>query len=225
MDSALPNAPVTEVALLDDSQKRAAATTLARAFFEDPGYAYVFPRDSARRAGLDFIYARVVDMLQPLGATLALREPPGRSVLAVAAWVPPRRAIHPIQLLCHGLLKVPFLFGVGTARRLLECFDFMDRARAVVMEGRPHWFLDHLGVDPRCQGSGLGSRLLREAIASLSAREALPCMLFTAKARNVPFYVQAGFAVKREDVVGARGGFRMWSLVREPTPLRGGGPA
>ena len=86
------------------------------------------------------------------------------------------------------------------------------------MGGMPHWFLDHLGIDPNCQGSGYGTRLLREAIATLSAREALPCMLFTAKERNVPFYVQAGFSVKREDVIGGSSGFRMWSMVREAEP-------
>ena len=71
------NAPTPSVAPLDDSQKEAAATTLARAFFEDPGYRYIFPGDAVRSAGLEFIYARVVNMLQPLGATLTLREGPG----------------------------------------------------------------------------------------------------------------------------------------------------
>jgi ribosomal protein S18 acetylase RimI-like enzyme len=147
------NGALPDVALLDDSQRVAAATTLASAFFEDPGYQYIFPRESARRAGL----------------------------------------------------------------------AFMDRMRPVVMGGRPHWFLDHLGIDPRCQGTGNGTRLIRESIASLSAREALPCMLFTAKARNVPFYAQVGFSVAREDIVGrSGGGFRMWSMVREAAPLRGG---
>jgi len=210
------NEPTPSIALLDDSQKQAAAGTLARAFFEDPGYRYVFPGDAARRAGLDFMYARVVDMLQPMGATLALRAAAGLSILGVAAWLPPRRAIHTTQLVRHGLLKGPFLFGIGATRRLLECFDFMERTRPVVMAGRPHWFLDHLGVDPQHQGSGHGRRLLREAIAALAAREALPCMLFTSKERNVPFYARAGFSVKREDVIGARGGFRIWSMVREP---------
>lgn len=119
------NGAPPDVALLDDSQRVAAATTLASAFFEDPGYQYVFPGESARRAGLAFI-------------------------------------------------------------------------------------------DPRCQGTGNGTRLIRESIASLSAREALPCMLFTAKARNVPFYAQVGFSVAREDIVGrSGGGFRMWSMVRD----------
>ena len=83
------NDPLPDVALLDDAQTVAAATTLASAFFEDPGYQHVFPGESVRRAGLAFIYARVVDMLQPLGATFALRERSGRSVLGVAAWIPP----------------------------------------------------------------------------------------------------------------------------------------
>jgi len=219
MDAEAGSGSVLDVGLLADSERRAAATTLAQAFFEDPGFLYIFPGDSLRRAGLDFVYARTVDMLQPLGATLAIRDPSGSSLPAVAAWVPPRQALGTLQLVGHGLLKVPFLFGIGAGRRLLECWNYMARTRPRVMEGKPHWFLDHLGVDPRCQGTGQGTRLLRESIASLSAREALPCMLFTAKERNVPFYAKAGFAVKREDVVGGSGGFRMWSMVREVTPL------
>ncbi|KAF3391625.1 hypothetical protein F1880_007762 [Penicillium rolfsii] len=54
----------------------------------------------------------------------------------------------------------------GSDRELCELFfGTMDRDRGEIMKGKPHYFLDLLGVHPSYQGRGLGSKLLRWGLA------------------------------------------------------------
>jgi ribosomal protein S18 acetylase RimI-like enzyme len=58
----------------------------------------------------------------------------------------------------------------------------------------PHWYLPLLGVDPARQGQGLGSALLKHALARCDA-ERLPAYLESSNIKNVPLYERHGFEV------------------------------
>ncbi len=58
----------------------------------------------------------------------------------------------------------------------------------------PHWYLSMLGVDPACQGRGLGSALLKAGLARCDA-EGLPAYLESSNPKNVPLYERFGFEV------------------------------
>ena len=58
----------------------------------------------------------------------------------------------------------------------------------------PHWYLPLIGVDPAHQGKGLGSRLMRHALARIDA-DGLPAFLESSNIRNVPLYERHGFEV------------------------------
>ena len=58
----------------------------------------------------------------------------------------------------------------------------------------PHWYLPLLGVDPARQGQGLGSALLKHALARCDA-EGLPAYLESSNIKNVPLYERHGFEV------------------------------
>lgn len=64
----------------------------------------------------------------------------------------------------------------------------------------PHWYLPVLGVDPICQGEGIGSALLLHRI-TLCDRAGEPMYLETQKPENVPYYERFGFKVQREVAV------------------------
>jgi GNAT superfamily N-acetyltransferase len=65
----------------------------------------------------------------------------------------------------------------------------------------PHWYLPFIGVDPARQGEGLGSALLRSAIAECDAAR-LPAYLESTSPRNQPFYERHGFEATGEISVG-----------------------
>jgi len=56
----------------------------------------------------------------------------------------------------------------------------------------PHWYLPFIGVDPACQGQGVGTALLRAMLARCDA-ERLPAYLESTNPRNQPFYELLGF--------------------------------
>lgn len=56
----------------------------------------------------------------------------------------------------------------------------------------PHWYLWTLGVDPRCQGRGVGSALLKHRLAQIDA-DGATAYLEASDPKNVPFYERHGF--------------------------------
>jgi ribosomal protein S18 acetylase RimI-like enzyme len=58
----------------------------------------------------------------------------------------------------------------------------------------PHWYLAVLGVDAHRQGKGLGSILMKHALAAVDA-QGLAAYLESSNPRNIPFYERHGFEV------------------------------
>lgn len=56
----------------------------------------------------------------------------------------------------------------------------------------PHWYLPIIGIDPALQGRGIGSALMRHALADIDA-SGLPAYLESSNPRNVPLYERMGF--------------------------------
>jgi len=61
----------------------------------------------------------------------------------------------------------------------------------------PHWYLPMIGVDPAHQGKGIGSALLRHALAQVDEK-GLPAYLEASSPANVPLYQRHGFEVLGE---------------------------
>jgi ribosomal protein S18 acetylase RimI-like enzyme len=192
---------------LDEASARA-AEVLARAFFDDPGFLWVFP--DARAERLAWHYARVVVVYARVGVRTFME---GED--AVACWMPPGLVVSALDFVRGGMVSAPLHLSVGGTARALYGLHRLERLRARVTRGRPHWYLDQLAVDPPAQGRGLGRRLLTEGLATLVEPGGLPCYLVTTKASNVAFYRGSGFNVAREERIG---GFHAWGMIREPAP-------
>jgi GNAT superfamily N-acetyltransferase len=75
------------------------------------------------------------------------------------------------------------------------------------------WYLPLIGVDPVAQGRGLGSALLRHALAR-SDSDGLPAYLEATNPRNRDLYTRHGFDVV--EVIQAGSSPPIWAMLREP---------
>lgn len=66
----------------------------------------------------------------------------------------------------------------------------------------PHWYLPLIGADPARQGQGIGSALMRHALARCD-REGVAAYLESSNPRNVPLYQRHGFDVLGTIQVGS----------------------
>jgi ribosomal protein S18 acetylase RimI-like enzyme len=61
----------------------------------------------------------------------------------------------------------------------------------------PHWFLPLIAVDPMCQGHGVGSELMRHAVAKCD-ESGTPAYLESSNPRNISLYERHGFKILAE---------------------------
>jgi ribosomal protein S18 acetylase RimI-like enzyme len=75
----------------------------------------------------------------------------------------------------------------------------------------PHWYLPFIGVDPRAQGRGIGSGLLRVGLTR-SDEDGLPVYLEASSPRNRALYERHGFETVAE--IRAADSPPLWPMVR-----------
>lgn len=66
----------------------------------------------------------------------------------------------------------------------------------------PHWYLPMIGVDPAMHSRGVGSALLRHALARADA-DGVPAYLESSNPRNIDLYQRHGFEILRTIQVGS----------------------
>jgi ribosomal protein S18 acetylase RimI-like enzyme len=191
----------TTIRLATNADRGATAAMLARAFRDDPAFAYILPDAADRAKRLPRIFALLFDSDGRVGMRL-LTEGGDAATL----WRGPGQAqVGWAEMLRHA---VPLLTALGGAtRRAMTVSDAIDAH----MPAGHFWYLHIAGCDPAAQGRGLGRAALQAGLARAAGR--LPCYLETATERNLGFYAAAGFAVTGEWRVG-RGGPRFWSMLR-----------
>ncbi|HEY8618440.1 GNAT family N-acetyltransferase [Phenylobacterium sp.] len=102
-----------------------------------------------------------------------------------AMWLPPGVTADPARM---AALDMP---GTADDERIAgKLREAMEQHHPAT----PHWYLWTLGVDPRRQGRGLGSVLLRHALARIDA-DGAEAYLEASNPALVPFYERHGFEV------------------------------
>lgn len=200
------------VEALERPELISAASVLARAFRDNPGFTAMLGTNSQGRrlsllerltpvltqAYLDHAEAWVVRDQDGAIAGVALTAAPDV--------YPPRLAME-LQISWGVMRALPLVtvarLGVGDA--VLRHYH---------MEGRHH-YLFMLGVDPVRQGRGYGGALLR-ALSTRADDGHLPCYLETDKLSSVRLYERHGFVVTRQRTFPGFADLTLWCMRRDP---------
>jgi GNAT superfamily N-acetyltransferase len=153
---------------------------MGRAFVEEPMMLWAFGDhgDRARR------FARFFEIIDASFVESDMLWEAGDSAGA-AVWIPP----HGPHGADHALVRTVDQLAEDPAR----CRSFWDWVGSMTPK-EPMWVLDHVGVDPNRQGSGIGTALVNFGLAR-AAEGGVAAYLEAGNPRNVPYYERLGFSV------------------------------
>jgi GNAT superfamily N-acetyltransferase len=187
-----------------DDDVRSLASTLARAFHDDPVMTWLFgERPGPRLRRLRRYFASEARRHRRHGQVLV-----GGDDAGAAFWDPPGlwRVTWP-QLLRSAPVMLP---AVGARiPRAIKALDLIDRAHP----REHHWYLAVLGTDPPRQGQGVGTALVNPVLERCD-RQGLGAYLESSKPTNVPYYERFGFSVTGQ--IDLPSGPPVWPMWRDP---------
>lgn len=180
---------------------------IGRAFHNDPLSVYIYPDEAERKHRLPLMFEIALRYTLRYGeATTTL------DITGAACWLPPENtAVSIRRLLRVGAMRTSLKMGAAGMRRMTNAEDYMKEVHQRCLTG-PHWYLWVLGVEPACQGQGIGGSLLRAGLQRADASH-LPCYLETMNPDNVTFYQKFGFTIASEGNLPGSS-VRMWGMVR-----------
>jgi GNAT superfamily N-acetyltransferase len=193
-----------------------AAELLAEAFYSNPAHTYICPDEGARSRQLQWLLGANLRAQPDLTSSFCIVR--DSTVVAMGFWTRPHsESVGLMRQILAGLLRAPFVLGLGGFGRLLEVSAAIDLHRDRAMGQRPYGYLNNMAVREDLRGNGIGSQLLRDQAVALRARSPeMPLVLSTQRSENVTFYGRLGFETVSEERIGkGDGAFRSWTMVCE----------
>ncbi len=178
---------------LSEEQIETASKVLARAFQNDPLFAYSFPEPNTSNSK-NAIHCEFMILIGIVSGEVFITSD---NIEGVAVWHP-----HGIK---NQLINKPSKEIFKRMRRVRKedisdphVFKMMmvveEIANSVQNEfvNFPHWYLSIIGVDPDYQGMGYASKLLKMKLVEID-KQNLPCFLHTENEKNLQIYEHFGF--------------------------------
>jgi ribosomal protein S18 acetylase RimI-like enzyme len=183
----------------------AIATSLSRAFEDDPVWMYLIP-DPTKRLKRLFRYFSTAMRLQHISHSTSYTD---SGCAGSALWDPPGHWRMTLSQYARGTPGFIGSFGAGTlnAMRALSAVEKRHPARP------HHYYLAVLGTDPDHQGKGIGSSVLKPVLDKCD-HDGVGAYLESSKESNIAFYARHGFEVRGE--VRLPGGPLVWPMWRDP---------
>jgi ribosomal protein S18 acetylase RimI-like enzyme len=200
----------TEITAVDFETVNKAATTLASAFANDPTTFIALP-DPDKRANLAPIIAYDLKLEILSGGKVYATSP---ECEGVACWHKSGIKTTWANKLRAGLLRLPSYGGAHYLRFSSEEGRFYERLRRQYAP-KHYMYLALLGVDPKHQGKGHASKLIRHMLCHAD-RQNLPCYVETQNARNINMYTNFGFKLRASTYFPEGSKCEVHIMLREP---------
>ena len=200
-----PAAEASSIRTADAVDVARLSHALAQAFYDDPVFAWFWPRQSRR-------YERIVRFFRGMSlerSTLPFGHVYTTDAVAGGAlWLPPGEGQSSTM---ETIRLVPEMVRVW-GRDIGRAFKGISLMEANHPH-EDHWYLWFLGVAPEWRGAGLGSALLRPVLDRCDAG-GMPAYLEATSPLNRRLYERHGFEVTGE--LQLPDGPLMWPMWREP---------
>ncbi|NLI54543.1 MAG: GNAT family N-acetyltransferase [Clostridiales bacterium] len=118
-----------------------------------------------------------------------------------------------------GFIAAPLITGLKQYAFVNACETFLADTQERLLQGRPHYYLWGLAVDPAKQRGGSGTALLK-TLFEKTDREGLPIYLETHRFENVAYYEQRGFHLIHTGTMPGDD-LPFWCMLREPNLVSG----
>lgn len=185
------------------------SAVLTDAFVDEAGLNYWLRqdhrKDQARRALFDEIVRKALNSKRDIWVA----ESSGK-LTGAAIWLAPGLKAFDFPW-WRELLYTPLFLSIAGAAGMQRAQD-LGRRLATHHPSVPHAHLQFLGVSSTAQGQGVGSALLKEALAPLD-RSGTVAYLEASTERNVALYQRHGFEVTSDFELP---GLHFWCMTRTP---------
>jgi hypothetical protein len=198
-----------ELIRLSKKHIKPASQILSRAFQNDPVIRWQIPEANKRLAKIHYMWEISLRVGIKYGEVYGTSE----NLEGIAIWRPPQNVdISYWKYVKTGAFKFPFKFGIKTTKRMTFFQAVNDSIRNIYMK-IPYWYLDVIAVDPKYQGKGFSSKLLKPMLKRIN-RQNLPIWLETNLERNISFYEHYDFTIL-EEIIIPNTNIVDWFMIRE----------
>jgi len=185
-----------------------ASRVLAEAFQDDPVWIHLIPDEDLRREKLPIVFAFITRYCLHYGEIYS----PTEAIEGVAIWIPDKYVEQTFwRVLRSGAIFLGLKIGNTLGKNLSQTLDPIDADRKENIKP-PYVYLQALGVSPKFQGQGFGSKLLRSMFERLDSNN-IPIYLETETEKNATMYKKLGFKVVKEGILHNLD-FYIWEMIR-----------
>ena len=188
-----------------------ASKVMGRAFQNDPIIAYAYPNENDRKSKTPYVYEFLLSYFVRYAEVYAT----SKYLEGIAVWQ--RHEYKKLnmsfwQIFISGAMWPAFKMGMNVGKRMQPFFEYIENKRWELVP-YPHWYLMAIGVDPKYQGKGCASKLIKTMLTRIG-KEGLPCYLETETEKNVALYQHFDFKVIEEFIVPDTE-LKLWAMLRE----------
>ncbi len=133
----------------------------------------------------------------------------------VALWLPGKKSdMGLLRFILSGGIKSIFILGKKKANYIMKLANFIQKKKLENIESDNYYYLNFLGVKPKHQNKGYGSKLIKSFLKKLDEQN-LACYLETFHPQNRKLYKRFGFELK-ETTPLLDTGIEQYCMLREP---------